>query len=82
MSRLLLKTFWTQIRSRVTNLFFFDQWVLLISRNDNLSTSLWRFKKVIPPKDRFWADPHVISRANKYYVFIKSISTEPVEVGS
>ena len=31
----------------------------------------WRFKKVVPPGDRFWADPHVIRRDGRYYVFIE-----------
>jgi len=71
LSGLLLKTLWTQIRSRFTSLFFFSQWCLLLSQRHELSTSLWRFQRVVPPKDRFWADPHVIFRENTYYVFIE-----------
>ena len=43
-------------------------------RRKDVSTSLWRFKKCIPPKDRFWADPFVVYRNDKYYIFIEESS--------
>ncbi|MBB3047815.1 hypothetical protein FHR99_002081 [Litorivivens lipolytica] len=54
-----------------TNAFFLDQWILLFHLKNEFSSSLWRYQKIIPPKDRFWADPHVIRRHNKYYIFIE-----------
>ena len=36
-----------------------------------ISTSFWRFKKIIPPRDRFWADPHVFFKDDTYYIFIE-----------
>ena len=38
---------------------------------DQISTSFWRFKKIIPPRDRFWADPHVFFKDDTYYIFIE-----------
>jgi hypothetical protein len=29
------------------------------------------FKKIVPPKDRFWADPNVVQKDNRYFVFIE-----------
>jgi len=52
-------------------LIFFDQWILLFDLRDEFSRSLWRFKKIIPPKDRFWVDPHVVYKNNNYYIFIE-----------
>ena len=52
-------------------LIFFDQWILLFDLRDEFSRSLWRFKKIIPPKDRFWADPHVVCQNNSYYIFLE-----------
>jgi len=52
-------------------LIFFDQWILLFDLRDEFSRSLWRFKKIIPPKDRFWADPHVVHENNNYYIFLE-----------
>ena len=40
-------------RLRLGHLFFIEQWILLFDLADGVLTSLWRFKKLIPPKDRF-----------------------------
>ena len=56
---------------RVRYQFFQNQWILLYDLSDTISTSFWRFKKIIPPKDRFWADPHVFFRDDTYYIFIE-----------
>jgi hypothetical protein len=47
------------------------QWILLFHLGEELSTSPESFTKIVPPKDRFWADPHVIERDGRYYVFIE-----------
>jgi len=51
--------------------FFNEQWLLMYDLQDRISTSFWRFKKIIPPKDRFWADPHVFFKDDIYYIFIE-----------
>ena len=53
------------------NLIFFDQWILLFDLRDEFSLSLSKFKKIIPPKDRFWADPHIVHKKNNFYIFIE-----------
>ena len=50
---------------------YIDQWIIMFHLCPNFSSSLWRYKKIFPPKDRFWADPHVIFRDGKYYIFIE-----------
>ena len=47
------------------------QWFLLFDIGEDISTSLWRFKYLMPPKDRDWADPFIVSRAHNYYIFIE-----------
>ena len=51
--------------------FFQKQWFLMYDLHDQISTSFWRFKKIIPPRDRFWADPHVFFKDDTYYIFIE-----------
>jgi len=51
--------------------FFRHQWLLMYDLKDQISTSFWRFKKIIPPKDRYWADPHVFFKDDIYYIFIE-----------
>lgn len=39
-------------------LFYFEQWSLLVSKSNDDMPSTWAdFKLLMPPKDRFWADP-------------------------
>lgn len=52
-------------------IFFRNHWLLMYDLNDQISTSFWRFKKIIPPRDRFWADPHVFFKDDMYYIFFE-----------
>lgn len=60
-----------QIVDIFVNLIFMDQWILLFNIKKGLSTSFWRFRKIVPPKDRFFADPFIIQNKDKYYIFIE-----------
>jgi len=60
----LLHKVWQKIRFR-------GQWILMLHYGDSPSQSFARFKKMIPPKELFWADPFLIKRDNKYYLFIE-----------
>lgn len=48
-----------------------NQWLLMYDLKDQISTSFWQFKKIIPPKDRFWADPQVFFKDDTYYIFFE-----------
>ncbi len=50
-----------------------SQWLLMFDLRDDISTSFWRFKKITPPKDRFWADPQVYFKNETYYIFIEEL---------
>ena len=56
---------------KLRRVLFPDQWILLFDMRDGLSQSLWRFKRILPPRDRFWADPHVVYREGTYHIFIE-----------
>jgi hypothetical protein len=58
-------------REIVRRFFYADQWFLLFSLERNISDDLKDFIKLIPPKDEFWADPHVTQVDGKYYIFIE-----------
>jgi hypothetical protein len=55
--------------------FNFYQWILLfkIGKTEDISTNLSKFQKIIPPHDRFWADPHPLKRENTYYIFFEEL---------
>ncbi|HEU4432432.1 MAG TPA: hypothetical protein VFR51_03495 [Pyrinomonadaceae bacterium] len=56
-----------------------DQWALAYrfrSGPCDANNTLYRFKNLIPPKDRFWADPFAIQSGEHYYVFLEEYSYE------
>ncbi len=68
---LLWKKLLQKCRRKWIDALYFMQWFLLYDIREGISTSFWRFKHITPPKDRFWADPFIVARDNKYYVFIE-----------
>jgi hypothetical protein len=63
---------------RVQSFFYFNQYILLYDLNEcgMYSSTLSKYKKLIPPPDRFWADPFVIYENHKYYVFIEEVPAQ------
>ena len=59
------------IRRNLENAFSFEQWGLLFDIKNDMSKSMWRYKKILPPKDRYWADPHIVTRDENYFIFIE-----------
>jgi hypothetical protein len=53
---------------------FFDQWQLAYrfrTSPDDPNNSFYRFNHLIPPKDKFWADPFPVKYQEKYFVFFE-----------
>jgi hypothetical protein len=69
--KMLIKHFYRMGIQMIRYQFFENQWILLYDLSDTISTSFWRFKKIVPPRDRFWADPHVFFRDDTYYIFFE-----------
>ncbi len=69
------KIFRNYLRRKVFKIFCFEQWILLydLTNSEKISKPLYRFKRIIPPKDRFWADPFVVNKNNKYYIFVEEL---------
>ncbi len=59
----------------INKLLFLEQWVLFFSFNPQKFPQLnfQEVKALIPPKDRIWADPFVISKNGFHYVFIEEL---------
>jgi hypothetical protein len=68
---LITKLFAKMIFRLYQKAFYLDQWYLMFDLKKNRSSSFCDFKKIIPPKDRFWADPHVIKADGHYYIFVE-----------
>ena len=53
-----------------------NQWFLLFSLKKDVSDDFREFIKIMPSKDKFWADPHVTQLNGKYYIFIEEYLNE------
>ncbi|HTP02660.1 MAG TPA: hypothetical protein VMJ64_14890 [Anaerolineales bacterium] len=62
----LLKELWRRV-------FYLDQWFLLFSQDKGLSNDIRGFEVLRPPKDRFWADPHIVQQDGRYYIFVEEL---------
>lgn len=74
--KLITKNVLRYLKDRAAHSLFLDQWILLYSIRDGLSSSFWRFKKILPPKEKFYADPFIIHKDNYYYIFIEEFMYE------
>ena len=51
-----------------------EQWILAYKLNSDptaVDDTYYKFKQLIPPKDRFWADPFPVKDNDKYYIFVE-----------
>ncbi len=67
-----------RLKQKLTKQFCRDQWFMLShshadsqTRIDRTKIQLGQFQAIIPPTDRFWADPHVVCHDGKPYVFFE-----------
>lgn len=71
---LLFKLMGRSVARLFNKLFFMDQWILAYRvtthRNDRNNT-LYKYKFLIPEKDRFWADPFPLMANGKFYIFFE-----------
>ncbi len=52
----------------------FDQWSLayrIRSSPADTNNAFYKFKHLLPPKDRFWADPFPVKVGDKYFIFVE-----------
>ncbi|WP_340202393.1 hypothetical protein [Ascidiimonas sp. W6] len=78
-NQLILKHLWnsgfSKIKQLILSRFYFNQWTLLFHASENgvPELDLTKYKRIVPPKDRFWADPFLYKKNGKYYLFIEEL---------
>lgn len=70
---LLLRFLKKRLTKKVFSKIYFEQWQLRFCLGDKISRSFHQFKKLTPPKDRFWADPFVVHKEDVHYIFIEEL---------
>ncbi len=64
------------IREMFFRIFFLDGWFLMFDLEANGSKPFKNYKKMVPHKNKFWADPHITRVNGKYYIFLEEFSRE------
>ena len=64
-----------RFRKKIDRLFHFEQYILLfqMGSKNTITEKFAEFKRVLPPKDRFWADPFVYEKGNTHYIFLEEL---------
>ncbi len=73
MSLLIIIFLYKYVKNKLSDLLYNEQWELhyLINFENKLANNLNDLSKIIPPKDRFWADPDFVKKDGKYYLFFE-----------
>lgn len=64
------------INHQIHRLLSFEQWFLAYrfkKKRDGPTPAFFRFKHLIPPKDRYWADPFPVKWNGKHYIFMEEV---------
>lgn len=78
----LARYFFSRMTKNWYKKFFIERWVLLYSFNSNGKFDFSDYKKIIPPRNTFWADPFVVYENDKYYIFFESCPTDSNFIGT
>ena len=71
LAKLIFLNILRKIRIILHERLFHEQWFLMFDLSSEFSSCLCGYRKMVPPKDRLWADPHIIYRDGRYYIFIE-----------
>ena len=64
------------LKAKIRHWLYFDQWSLAYKLRQDPevgSHTIYNFKSLVPPKDRFWADPFPIEKDGRYYIFFEEL---------
>ncbi|MEO8768522.1 MAG: hypothetical protein ABI402_00500 [Ferruginibacter sp.] len=73
--KLIIAKSFSILKYSLWRMFHLEQWILLYAfkKGNDFSTSIFRYKKMLPPKNVFWADPCVVFENNKHYIFLEEL---------
>lgn len=81
-STLALLKFWGRnLTYAIYRQLFIEHWILLYCFSDDISYRFEEYRKLVPPKDRLWADPYVLFRDGKYYLFFEEMIFDKKRIG-
>lgn len=70
-TRACAKLGWRVVRRAVSRLLWREQWQLLPCRGGPLGRDLSTCKPIVPPTDRYWADPFLVENEDDEWIFFE-----------
>lgn len=69
------KTILKKLTLLIEKKFLFNQWILLFHYNKGNEDpfDIAKYIRILPPKDRFWADPFLIKKNGRYFLFVEEL---------
>ena len=71
--RLFTRTYLRAGRRWLRKRFRPGHWRLIFRMGETPGDALWRYRSIVPPPDRFWADPHLVQRGGRTFVFFEEL---------
>lgn len=62
-----------RLGQKLKRLFYHKRWILMTGRDPG-NNDFRDFLKLVPPEGRFWADPHLLRKGGRFYVFFEDAS--------
>jgi len=60
-------------RRSIERVLHIEQWFLAYRFGGRVQANLEGFTRLMPPKDRDWADPFVVEKSGRYYIFFEEL---------
>jgi hypothetical protein len=75
MAGLLLKFGLRASKRALRSCFYQGQWLIAykLDHAERIATRFYDFRLLVPPKDRFWADPFPVERSGRYFIFVEEL---------
>ena len=73
--KIILSFWWRRILENLEERLCFPQWYLIYKfrKDSTFEKSIFRYKKLYPPKGFDWADPFVIKKEEQFYLFFEEL---------
>ena len=62
-----------KLKNKIVSKLFIKQWMIMYNIGENISLDFKKYRKLIPPMDRIWADPFVVFHDDRYYIFVEEM---------
>lgn len=70
-SKLLASQFFKYLKDKLNKSLFIEQWFLLFGIDNKRKSNFSEFKKILPPGNKFYADPFAVKEKDRYYIFLE-----------